>query len=624
VAPGDRELCQWFDHSPIGIYCCDEAGKLRYVNAALVRLLGYDSAGELLVRNLDRDIYVDPADRIRLFECHRPQDRTAGMRALWKTKQGRELTVQLHGHVTEGLDRASFDVSVLDITELEAANAELGRQREALSTTAAMLDLVVRQMTAIYWIVDHDLRICQSGGASRELFGVAPGTSQGMTIHQIYRVDPDLFGSIDPIAMHRRALAGETITFATKSGNKHLVTSVCPHRSDDVIVGAIGTCIDVTSHYILEQRMVDAQRAESLGMLAAGLAHDFNNLLAVILGNADLALREVAPRGPGRAPLENIRQASLRAAELTDQLLAYAGRGGVASTRVSPCPVVEELLRISAPTLPANVGVRVDIDRDLVLRGDASQIRQVMINLINNARDALGARGGTIAITGRLCHHDGVAHDDDVVTAPAGVYVELEVADDGPGMDHETRRRIFEPFFTTKPTGHGLGLAAIVGIVRAHGGGLRVDTSPGNGARFQVLWPSSETPNELAAVPPASGHTVLIIDDEDLVRDVVARMIEDLGYATITATDGPAGLAILDHLPVDIVLVDLTMPSISGAEVVTALRERRPDLPIIQCSGFDREGRGGHADAYLPKPFQIDALEQALTRLLPRPALRER
>jgi hypothetical protein len=201
----------------------------------------------------------------------------------------------------------------------------------------------------------------------------------------------------------------------------------------------------------------------------------------------------------------------------------------------------------------------VDIDRDLVLRGDASQIRQVVLNLINNARDALGVRGGTIAITGLVYHHDGTPHADDVVTAAAGTYVELEVADDGPGMDHETRRRIFEPFFTTKPAGHGLGLAAVVGIVRAHGGGLRVDTAPGSGARFQILWPSNEAPSELPAAPqPANGHTILIIDDEDLVRDVVARMLEDLGYAAITATDGPAGIAIVDNLPVDAVLVDLT------------------------------------------------------------------
>jgi two-component system cell cycle sensor histidine kinase/response regulator CckA len=607
------ELYRLLDRSPIGMYRCDLAGNIYHVNVALVRLLGYDSADDVRALNLSRDVYVDVDERRRMIERYRPQGAIPAARVRWRTKQGAELTVQLCGHRVEDAASELYDVSVLDVTEIETANAMLRKQREALATTATMLDLVVRQMTAIYWIVDRDLRICTAGGAIQEVLGFAPGGFVGMTIEQIHRIDP---GSIDSIAMHRRALAGETITFASEYRNKHIVTTVCPHRCDDTIIGAIGTCVDVTSHYMLERRMVDAQRAESLGVLASGLAHDFNNLLAAILGNADLALREMAPRAPGRAPLENIRQASLRAAELTDQLLAYAGHGGVASTRVCPGPLVEELLRISAATIPNNIGIQVDVPRELVMRGDASQIRQVLLNLVNNARDALGARGGSISITGRLLRHDGTVHSDDVVTASAGTYVELEIADDGPGMCHETRRRIFEPFFTTKPTGHGLGLAAVLGIVRAHGGGLRIDTAPGDGARFQVQWPTTFTPTELAAAPAtANGHTVLIIDDEDLVRDVVARMIEDLGYAAITATDGTAGLAIVDSLPIDAVLVDLTMQQATGPHVVSALRERRPNLPIILCSGFDRSAS---ADAYLPKPFRIDALDQTLTRLLLR------
>ncbi|MGH9886033.1 MAG: PAS domain S-box protein, partial [bacterium] len=525
----DRELYRLFDRSPVGMYRCDEAGRFYYVNSALVRLLGYASADELLEQNLARDIYVDPEERSQLIARYRPDGGLDGARVHWRTKQGRHLTVQLYGHVIEDPGGASFDCSVLDVTELETANAELRKQREDLATTAAMLDLVVHQMPAIYWIVDVDLRIFKTGGAIREVLGYEPDKFVGWTLEQVHRDDP---GSIDPVHMHRRALAGETISYTTEYRNKHLVTTLCPHRTGGAIVGAIGTCVDTTSHTMLERRMVDAQRAESLGVLAGGLAHDFNNLLAAILGNADLALRELGPRGPGRAGLENIRQAGLRAAELTEQLLAYAGHGGVASTRVSLSAMVEELLRISAPTMPDNVGVRVDITRDLVARGDPSQVRQVMLNLVNNARDALGARGGRITITGRTFRHDGAPHRDDVISPAAGTYIEIEVADDGPGMTGETRRRIFDPFFTTKPTGHGLGLAAVAGIVRAHSGGLRLLTAPGEGARFQVLWRSGVTPSEVAAVlPPAGSHTVLVIDDEDLVRDVVARMIEDLGYA---------------------------------------------------------------------------------------------
>jgi PAS domain S-box-containing protein len=615
VSLRDRELYRFFDRSPIGMFRCDEPGQFHYVNPALVRMLGYDSTEELLEKNIARDVYADPEDRVRLFARYFNKGGVDGARARWKTKQGRERIVLLYSQVVEDPDVTYLDTSVLDITDAETATIELRKQRETLETTAAMLDLVVRQMQAVYWVVDRDLRICRSGGAIREVFGIPPGRFLGMTLDQVHRADP---GSIDPVGMHRRALIGETVTYANEWRQKHVVTTVCPHRSNGVIVGAIGTCVDMTTQYMLERRMVDAQRAESLGVLAGGLAHDFNNLLVAILGNADLALREIGPRGTGRAPLENIQQAGLRGAELIEQLLAYAGHRGVASTRVSPAPVIEELIRITAPTVPRNVELRVEIAGDLVLRGDASQIRQVLLNLMNNAREALGSRGGTVAITGRMLRHDGAAHPDDVIAAPAGTYVEIEIADDGPGMSPETRRRIFEPFFTTKSSGHGLGLAAVAGIVRAHGGGMRLATAPGEGARFQLQWPSTFTPSELIAVsPPANGHTILVIDDEELVRDVVARMIEDLGYAAITATDGPAGLAIIDSLPIDAVLVDLTMPRMGGLDVVNALRARRPDLPIVLCSGYDRDVRSIRADAYLPKPFRIEALESTLARLLP-------
>ncbi|HEU4730619.1 MAG TPA: PAS domain S-box protein, partial [Kofleriaceae bacterium] len=214
------ELYRLFERSPIGMYRCDLEGNLHHVNAALVRLLGYDSAEELLAKNLNRDIYVDPEDRVRLIERFRPMGAIPSARVRWKTKRGQELTVQLCGHVVEDAASEVFDVSVLDVTEIEAANAQLRKQREVLATTAAMLDLVVRQMTAIYWIVDRELRICTAGGAIQELLGFAPGRFVGMTIEQVHRIDP---GSIDTIAMHRRALAGETITFASEYRNKHLV-----------------------------------------------------------------------------------------------------------------------------------------------------------------------------------------------------------------------------------------------------------------------------------------------------------------------------------------------------------------------------------------------------------------
>jgi PAS domain S-box-containing protein len=543
-----------------------------------------------------------------MIAAYRAKGVVDGARARWRRRDGSHLVVQIWGHIVEDERGTSFDASVLDVTAHE-------EQREDLERTARTLELVVKQMPAVYWLVDHDLRIQRTGGAIEEVLGYAPERWIGKTLYDVQSVEG---GTNNSIGFHQRALAGETVHYTNTYRNKTLNNTVTPYHRDGKRVGAIGTAVDITAMHALEQRMVDAQRAESLGVLAGGLAHDFNNLLVAILGNADLGLRDTLPGAPGRAALENIRHASLRAAELTDQLLAYAGRGGVSSTRVPARPLVDELLRITAPTLPPNVTIDVEIAADLAMRGDAAQIRQVFLNLIANARDALGAEGGSIAISARLVAHRGDVDRDDVIpVGTTGTYLLVEVADTGPGIDRETRRRIFEPFFTTKQSGHGLGLAAVLGIVRAHGGGLRLITSPGEGASFQVMWPAATTPVAMPAVAPAAARTVLVIDDEDLVRDVVARMIEDLGYAAVTAADGVTGIELAQQREVDAVLVDMTMPRMNGADVVAALRAKRPELPIVLCTGYDRDRKGPvEATAYLPKPFRIELLEATLAKIL--------
>jgi len=606
--PTDPELYRLFDRSPVGMYRSREDGQFLYVNPALARMLGY-TVEELLAKNLNTDIYIDAQERADLIAKFGPAGVVEGALVRWKDRGGKPRFVQIYGHIVEGSSSgsASFDASILDVTDTLT-------QRETLERTASILELVVRQMPAIYWLVDHDLRILETGGGTMEVLGYANDTYVGTTL---YDVPGEEQATVDSISAHKRALAGELVTFNTVYRSKHLANTIGPLRRGDAIIGAIGTAIDVTSSRALERRMVDAQRAESLGVLAGGLAHDFNNLLVAILGNADLGLRDTPRGSPGRDSLENIRSASLRAAELTDQLLAYAGRGDFVPALVTPAPVIDELLRITAPTIPKHISIDVDLPPDLSILGDAAQIRQVALNLINNARDALGERSGTISITGRQIRHRGEPDGYDVITAPAGTYVMLEIADDGPGMTHETRRRIFEPFFTTKHSGHGLGLAAVLGIVRAHLGGLRVISEPGRGARFQVLWPSTEPAATPEPATPSNLRTVLVIDDEDLVRDVVARMIEDLGYAAVTAPDGTAGLEVLARRSIDVVLVDLTMPLMNGADVITALRAKQPAIPVVLCSGFDRDRRGPvKADAYLPKPFRIEALEETLAKIL--------
>ncbi|HEY6033304.1 MAG TPA: PAS domain S-box protein [Kofleriaceae bacterium] len=613
--PQDPELSLLVDRSPVGMYRANRAGVFAYVNAALARMLGY-TVDELMTKNLNREVYADPKERERVIEKYLPASVVEGAEVEFRKKDGTTIAIQLWGHAIVVADGSTlFDASVHDISHVK-------RQRLDLERTAKILDLVVMQMPALYWVVDRDLRITRTGGAVQEVLGYAGDRFLGARLSAVHRFEP---GSVDPVPYHERALQGDVLSYDTSYRGKQLAVTVAPYRQDGEIVGAIGTTLDVTASRALERRLVDAQRAESLGVLAGGLAHDFNNLLVAVIGNADLALRDL-PRGmPGRAAVENIRDAGLRAAELTHQLLTFSGKAGAGTTRLAPAAVIEELLRIIGPTVPQEISVTTAVPADLSLRADPGQLRQVLLNLVANARDALVASGharGEISIRGELIDHDGLPSGDDVMLAPGGRYVLIEVKDDGPGMDDETRRHVFEPFFTTKEHGHGIGLAAVLGIVRAHEGGLRLRTGYGRGATFQVLWPAAATQPGRAPTPPPTPSTrvVLVIDDEDLVRDVVARMIEDLGYGTMTAPDGAAGLALVDANPmaIDAVLVDMTMPRMSGRDVIEQLRARRPDLPIVVCSGFDRDGQGPvHADAYLPKPFRIDVLERTLAKLLP-------
>jgi two-component system cell cycle sensor histidine kinase/response regulator CckA len=599
------------EYAAVGMLRATSSGRILYANLALLDLLGYPR-DELLALHVSA-LYLDPADREVAARISRERGIVPGIQFRWRRRDGAPVEVRLYAAERDDPEHGrAFDVTVVDVTDLM-------RQREELERTATTLDLVVGQLPAVYWLVDRDQRILRTGGPIAKVLGYEPGTYLGVAMRDVDGVDatgPDIVG------YHRRALAGEVVRFASQYRDKLFENVIGPHRVDGEIIGAIGAGIDVTAARLLERRMIDAQRAESLGVLAGGLAHDFNNLLVAILGNAELALRELPAATPGRDLVDNIRHAGRRAAELTDQLLAFAGRGSVVTSDVAARPVIDELLRITGPTMPPGVDVRVDVAADLVVRAAPTQLRQAILNLLTNARDALAARGrgGRIAVAARAIDHDGVTRPDDVLPTSNGRHVAIEVCDDGPGVSGDAQRRIFEPFFTTKPAGHGLGLAAVLGIVRSHGGGLRVDTPPGGGARFTMLWPAADAAGATAAATtraaPAT-RTVLVIDDEVLVRDVVARMVDDLGYAALTAADGAAALAIVDTRPVDAVLVDLGMPGMSGAEVVAALRARRPKLPVVLCSGYDRDHRGPVvADAYLPKPFELEALANTLERLL--------
>ncbi len=380
-----------------------------------------------------------------------------------------------------------------------------------------------------------------------------------------------------------------------------------------------------------EARLQHTQKLESLGVLAGGIAHDFNNLLVGMLGNAGLALLELPQNSPARPAVEQIETAARRAAELTHQLLAYSGIGRFVVEPVDLSKLVSEMLDLLEVSISKKAELQCSFDEALpMIRADASQLRQVIMNLITNASDALEEKPGVVTLrTGSLIVDREFLEDTWASEAvPEGCYVFLEVTDTGRGMDASVKERMFDPFFTTKSTGRGLGLASILGIVRGHKGLIRVDSELGIGTAIKVLMPVSGKPASAQNAAPIEllswegGGTVLVADDEEIVRRMVGATLKRSGFDVIEAADGCECLELFKQRrdEIDLVVLDMTMPHLSGEETFKELRRIRPDIPVLLASGYNEQETNQLADkelaGFLQKPFGPNDLLEKMRSLL--------
>ncbi len=377
------------------------------------------------------------------------------------------------------------------------------------------------------------------------------------------------------------------------------------------------------------ERSHEAEKLESLGVLAGGIAHDFNNLLMAILGNAELARLGLPAGSPAHECLGEIEKASNRAADLCRQMLAYSGRGHFVMQSVNLSSLVDETVQVLLGSLPETVRLELQLGRDLPrVKADPGQLQQVVANLITNAAESMEAEAGSIRVTTGSARCDATCLGEGVVGSdlPEGVYAFVEVEDDGRGFDEETRARLFDPFFSTKFTGRGLGLAAVLGIVRAHQGTIQVESQVGQGSRIRVRIPALDEAGAAAGKGPSlasqPARQVLFVDDEPTICKVGGEMLRALGYAAALAGDGAEALQVLgdrERPTVDCVMLDLTMPGMDGEACLRELRRLRDDLKVIMMSGHDErqvaarlDGLG--VDAVLQKPFTLARLREALQR----------
>jgi len=382
----------------------------------------------------------------------------------------------------------------------------------------------------------------------------------------------------------------------------------------------------------LEAKLQEAQKLESLGLLAGGIAHDFNNLLLTILGNTDLALSDLPAGSPAREFLEDVDKAARDGAALTAQLLSYAGKNLLLSQDIDLSGLIQDMARLFEAVIPPNIAIHRELAGGLpCIRGDAAQIRQVIMNLVTNASEAIGEKAGEIRLKTGIGHAEDSRLAGTLLGADLGArdFVCLEVSDDGCGMNAATRAKIFDPFFTTKFTGRGLGLASLLGIVRGHQGTLKVDSALGKGTTFRIFFPAAGEVSRVPAEKEESGlagmrkGTILVVDDEKSARLVARRMLEKHGFRILEAHDGLEGVEIFRKHQEEIsaVLLDLTMPRMNGEEAMRKLRRIDPAVRVLFTSGFAETDpasgpEAGPLSGFLQKPFSGRALLQALDRLL--------
>jgi two-component system, cell cycle sensor histidine kinase and response regulator CckA len=531
--------------------------------------------------------------------------------------------------------------TVVGLAKIIRDDTERKRAEELLQYQLNLADAIATNAADGLILVDSEGRTTFANPTAERMFGWAQDELIGGFLHERLTC-PDGTPRAPDECPHMKVLAsGQTLRTESdflvhKDGRPVPIScSIAPIRSDGGVAGAVIVVRDLTEQKLAEaaqreneEALQQAQKLESIGVLAGGIAHDFNNLLTGIMGNAGLARRAIAAGRTQQAAglLRDVLAASERAADLTRQLLAYAGKGRFVIMPVDLCKLVSEVSTLIRASISKKITLVIDVPDDCPLvEADRAQLQQLVMNLVINGGEAIGDEPGTLTVRVRTDHFTERRERARIEGFPivAGDYVRIDVTDTGDGMDAETRNRIFEPFFTTKFLGRGLGLSAALGIVRGHRGAIGVRSEPGQGTTFTVLLP---VPREWKRAERTSGHvgaerdlqgvgTVLVADDEEGVRSLVTSVLEEAGYTVELAKDGGEAVQRLQSLGdrVRLVLLDLTMPILGGAEAATELRRLQPGIPIVAMSGYgdievmQRFSEAG-VDDFLPKPFTPDQL----------------
>jgi len=644
----EQEFEELYENAPVGYHEIDREGRIVRVNRTEAEMLGY-APEELLGRYMYE--FVHESEREATKEAiHR---KIRGEQALgyferpYLRKDGREILVAIEEKLVRDDEGKIIGIrsTLQDTTERRQAEKELRESRSQLQRAQEVArigswnaDLTKDEISwsdQVYQI--FGLKRGEFDGRRDTFFSfVHPDDRQLVTDAGLKTISTGVPNNID----YRIVRSDETVIWVNQQAE-------ALRDKEGNVVGLTGTVQDITDRKRseeeqnrLQEQLRQAQKMEAIGQLAGGVAHDFNNLLTGIIGNVSLAAMKASDETARY--LENAKKAADRAAALVQQLLAFGRKSRIELTSVDLNKIIHEVTTLARETIDRRIDIHIHVKDNLPkVLADPTQINSVLMNLCINARDAI-----TEAMRSLTTDEDATAQfaitieTEDVLVgkeycesrsyARPGRFVVLSVSDNGVGMDRETQRRVFEPFFTTKKRGEGtgLGLATAYGIIKQHNGWINIYSEPGRGTSFKVYLPAAEQDEERssAEIPEAvrgGTETVLLIDDESMIRNLGQAILERYGYKVILAKDGKEGLdRYLElHDKIDLVILDLSMPELSGREVLMRIRKVVPDAKVIINSGYSQEMeipsvKQLEPAAFVSKPYRPDDLARTVRRVL--------
>jgi PAS domain S-box-containing protein len=624
------------------IWEVDAAGVYTYASPRVRDLLGYEP--DAIVGRTPFDLMpADEAERMRAEFASMAAERRPFFSLVNQNlrRDGRPVVLE-----TSGVPRLAPDGTLLGYRGIDRDITERTRAEEALKEKEAFIQALLDTSRDWIWAIDGDAVHTYSNPAVEAILGYPPqeivGRPSLALIHEgdVERVKEEVARCI----AQQRGWSRLVVRWRHRDGSYRWLESNSVPVLDPggAVVGFRGVDRDITERrraeeerLELERRLLHSQKLESLGVLAGGIAHDFNNLLMAVIGNLDVALARLPPQSPARANIGQSLLAARRATDLTREMLAYSGRGRFVVVRLS----LSELVRENVELLRAGISRTVTLKLSLApepapIEADPAQVQQVIMNLLTNASEAIGERAGVVTLATGVeeCEAAYLGRSRLEEKPVAGRYAFVDVSDTGCGMDAETQQRLFDPFYTTKFTGRGLGMSAVLGIVRGHKGAIIVDSEPGRGTSIRVLFPVCEGRPELptrvgsgqlAEVRPGGrSGLVLVADDEETVRDLCLAYAEELGFAAVGAADGDEALKLFEKHDggFSFVLLDLTMPSRDGVATLRAMKALRADVPVFLISGYDQQdamrrfSEEGFA-GFLQKPFLLQDLAELVAGL---------